>query len=93
MLDPTPSWAWYRRLVAQKFDGSKQRHHPGRPAVPSDVEALVVRMARENSGWGYDRIGGALANLGHRLADQTVGNICPARLWVIKMLFARRIKR
>ena len=39
------------------------------------MEALVVRMARENSGWGYDRIVGALANLGHRLSDQTVGNI------------------
>jgi hypothetical protein len=39
------------------------------------LEALVVRMARENSGWGYDRIVGALANLGHRLSDQTVGNI------------------
>ena len=32
-------------------------------------------MARENSGWGYDRIVGALDNLGHRLSDQTVGNI------------------
>src|SRR6266700_2165442 len=32
-------------------------------------------MARENSGWGYDRIVGALANLGHRLSDQTVKNI------------------
>jgi hypothetical protein len=32
-------------------------------------------MARENSGWGYDRIVGALENLGHRLSDQTVKNI------------------
>jgi transposase InsO family protein len=32
-------------------------------------------MARENPGWGYDRIVGALANLGHRISDQTVGNI------------------
>src|SRR5690349_24805789 len=32
-------------------------------------------MARENPSWGYDRIVGALANLGHRLSDQTVGNI------------------
>jgi hypothetical protein len=32
-------------------------------------------MARENSGWGYDRIAGALANLGHHVSDQTVGNI------------------
>ena len=40
-----------------------------------EVEALIVRMARENSGWGYDRIVGALANLGHPVSDQTVGNI------------------
>jgi hypothetical protein len=39
------------------------------------LEALVVRMARENTGWGYDRIVGALANLAHHLSDQTVGNI------------------
>jgi putative transposase len=32
-------------------------------------------MAKENPGWGYDRIVGAMANLGHRLSDQTVGNI------------------
>ena len=35
----------------------------------------MLRLARENSGWGYDRIVGALANLGHQLSDQTVGNI------------------
>ena len=41
----------------------------------SEVEDLVVRMAKENSGWGYDRIVGALANLGHFLSDQAVKNI------------------
>jgi len=61
--------------VAQKLDGSKHRQYPGRPPVSSEVEALVVRMARENSGWGYDRIAGAFANLGHRLSDQTVKSI------------------
>ena len=35
----------------------------------------MVRMAKENTGWGYDRIVGALANLGHAVSDQTVGNI------------------
>ena len=66
---------WYRRLVARKFDGSKQRRYPGRPRVEREVEELVMRMARENRDWGYDRIVGALSNLGHRLSDETVGNI------------------
>ena len=39
-----------------------------------EVTELVVRMARENSGWGYDRIAGALKNLRHCVSDQTVGN-------------------
>ena len=72
---PDTILAWYRRLVARKFDGSKHRSYPGRHRVEAAVEELVVRMARENSGWGYDRIVGALANLGHQLSDQTVGNI------------------
>jgi putative transposase len=72
---PDTILAWYRRLIAQKFDGSKHRTCPGRPPVEPAVEELVIRFARENSGWGYDRIVGALANLGHPLSDQTVGNI------------------
>src|SRR5260221_14303332 len=38
-------------------------------------EQLIVRMADENRSWGYDRIVGALANLGHEISDQTVGNV------------------
>ncbi len=67
--------AWYRKLIAQKFDGSRYRQYPGRPRIDEKLEALIVRMARENPGWGYDRIVGALANLGYTVSDQTVGNI------------------
>ena len=49
--------------------------YPDRPPVSAKVDALVIRTARENSGQGYERIGGALANLGHQVSDQTVGNI------------------
>jgi len=72
---PDTLFAWYRRLIAHKFDGSKQRRTVGRPRIHRKLENLVVRLARENSGWGYDRIVGALVNLGHQLTDQTVGNI------------------
>jgi transposase len=47
----------------------------GRPKVDQEAERLVLQMARENPSWGHDRIVGALANLGHRLSDQTVGNV------------------
>src|ERR1019366_9669839 len=63
---PDTILAWYRRLIACKFDGSQRRSYPGRPPIEGKSEALIVRMARENSGWEYDRIVGALANLGHR---------------------------
>src|SRR5258705_11782103 len=72
---PDTILAWYRRLVARKFDGSRQHRYPGRPPIQHEIVELVVQMARENPGWGYDRIVGALANLGHAVSDQTVGNI------------------
>ena len=72
---PDTIMGWYRRLIARKFDGSKSRRYPGRPRIDAEIEQLVVRMAKENSDWGYDRIVGAMANLGYRLSDQTVGNI------------------
>jgi hypothetical protein len=72
---PDTILAWYRKLIAHKFDGSKARRGPGRPRVARKVEQLIVRLAEENRDWGYDRIAGALANLGYRVCDQTVGNV------------------
>jgi putative transposase len=72
---PDTILAWYRKLVARKFDGSKARRGPGRPRINREVERLIVRIAIENRDWGYDRIVGALANLGYEICDQTVGNI------------------
>ena len=60
---PDTILAWYRKLVACKFDGS-HRHGPGRPRIKREVEQLIVRMAGENRDWGYDQIAGVLANLG-----------------------------
>ena len=72
---PDTILAWYRKLVARKFDGSKARRGPGRPRISREVERLIVRMAKDNRDWGYDRIAGALANLGYEVCDQTVGNV------------------
>jgi len=49
------------------MNGSRQRG-PGRPRTRDEIQRLVVRMATENRDWGYRRIQGALANLGHEVA-------------------------
>jgi len=75
VAQPDTILGWYRKLVARKFDGSKARQYPGRPRIKREIEELIIRMASENRDWGYDRIAGALANLGYAISDQTVGNI------------------
>jgi putative transposase len=75
IVKPDTILGWHRKCVAQKCDGSQQRKVPGRPMIDQELEALVVRIAQKNRSWGYDRIVGALANLGYTISDQTVGNI------------------
>jgi hypothetical protein len=66
--------AWHRKLIAQKYDGSRHRG-PGRLRTAGEIEALVLRMAEENRDWGYRRIQGALSNLGHKMARSTIADI------------------
>jgi putative transposase len=74
-VTPDTLLRWHRTLVAQKWNYSARRHRPGRPPVAEEMRHLVVRLASENPSWGYDRIQGALANLGHHISDTSVGNI------------------
>jgi len=74
IVTPEILLAWHRKLIAMKYDGSAHRM-PGRPPTRAEIRTLVIRMAEENRGWGYLRIQGALANLGHRVARTTVANI------------------
>ena len=79
LFTPDTLLRWHRRLVAAKWDYSQRRERPvGRPPIAVEIERLVVRLAKENPTWGYDRIVGALANLGHDISDTTVGNILRA---------------
>jgi len=74
IVTPDTILAWYRRLVARKYDGSKKRG-PGRPRTKVDVADLVVAMARDNPTWGYTRIRGVLMSLGHEIGRNTVKRI------------------
>ena len=73
IVTPDTILRWHRQLIAEKW--THQRRSPGRPRVMEVIADLVVRMARENPGWGYTRIQGALYNVGHRVGRTTVADI------------------
>ena len=75
IVTPDTLLRWYRKLVAQKYDSSKSERKPGRPTVDAEIEVLVVHIATENLTYGYRRIQGVLANLGHEIDRITVRNI------------------
>jgi len=75
LVTPDTILRWHRMLVAKKWDYSERRGSVGRPRVRQEIVDLVLRLASDNPTWGFDRIEGALANLGHIISDQTVGNI------------------
>ncbi len=78
LVTPDTLLRWYRELIAAKYDGS-QRRSPGRPRVMETIRELVLTMAKENSSWGYTRICGALANMGHEVGRNSVKRILAER--------------
>jgi len=74
LVTPDTILRWHRRLIAQKYDGSARRG-PGRPRKPQETAALVLRLARENPGWGYTRVRDVMRSLGHEIGRTTVAAI------------------
>ena len=78
IVTPETILRWHRRLVAKKFDGTRNRNGVGRPPTASEISELVLRFARENRSWGYTRIRDALKNVGHEISRSTIANILKA---------------
>jgi transposase InsO family protein len=74
IVSPDTLLAWHRHLITRKYDGH-QRRRPGRPPLTAEIRQLIVRLATENRDWGYTRIQGALANVGHDVGRGTIATI------------------
>ena len=74
IVSPDTLLRWHRRLIAQKWDYSPRRGR-GRPETARVILDLICRIAQENPTWGYTRIQGSLANVGHIVGRGTIANI------------------
>jgi putative transposase len=66
---------WHRDLLARQHAASCRPKRRGRPRTACSIRALVLRLVRENPGWGYRRIHGELLVLGVKVAASTVWEI------------------
>jgi len=73
LVSPRTLLRWHAQLIARRW--TYPRRQPGRPPVAPPIRELVLRMARENPTWGYRRVHGELAGLGHQVAASTVWTI------------------
>ncbi|MBT62870.1 MAG: hypothetical protein CML13_06625, partial [Puniceicoccaceae bacterium] len=77
IVTPDTILHWHRKLVALKYT-AKRKINTERQEEMSIIKELCVKFAEENPSWGYERIQGALANLGYTISESTVGNILRA---------------
>ncbi len=75
LLRPETVLGWHRAMVRRKWAAYLRRPRRGRPRTSTECRQLIVRMAKENPGWGYFRIKGELRKLGHTVAATTIRSV------------------
>jgi putative transposase len=75
LVSPDTIMRWHRDIIRRRHAARSRRGKTGRPATRRNIQAVVLRLARENPEWGYRRIHGELAGLGVKVAASTVWEI------------------
>jgi putative transposase len=75
LVQPATILGWHRALVRRRWAGFGRFRGPGRPKLAAECQELVLRLARENPLWGYERIRGELLKLGHRVSSTSIRNL------------------
>src|SRR6266542_2787767 len=75
LVTPDTILRWRRDIVRRRWAARSMRGKTGRPMTRRNISALVLRLARENSEWGYRRIHGELVGLGVKVAASTMWEI------------------
>jgi putative transposase len=75
LIRPDTVLRWHRDLIGRRHAARSKHKRPGRPPTVRSIRALVLRLVRENPGWGYRRVHGELLVLGVKVAASTVWEI------------------
>ncbi|MHC4203581.1 MAG: integrase core domain-containing protein, partial [Planctomycetota bacterium] len=75
LFTPDTIMRWYRKLIAEKYDGSQNRTYASRPQTPQEVVDLIIRFKQENPRWGYKKIRDQVVYLGYNICKSSVKNI------------------
>ncbi len=74
LFQPATVLKWHRELVRRKWT-TEHKNNGGRPKIDPELEHLIVRLAKENSRWGYSKIEGELLKLGFKISQTTIRNV------------------
>jgi putative transposase len=72
-VKPETLLRWHRELVARRW--TYPRTTPGRPSLDAELRTLILRLARENPSWGYQRIVGELKGVGIAVSATSVRKV------------------
>ena len=72
LFTPDTVLGWFRKLIAEKYDGSENRKTVGRPRITEEIVNLVIQFKKENPRWGYQKITDQIVYLGYKISKSTV---------------------